>query len=287
MMPFADFADRKTRAAAGASIHPLSTVADRAAEWDVTAVGSPWTRRCYDGPFHLFGVPDDRPAISIVFVQSQDGNTAAADPTELGGGPTDTHVIYEGLSRVAADGVLAGAATAAGPDVFFSVWHPEIVALREQLRLPRHPAQVVLSQHGHVELDRTLLFNVPQVPVYLIAGEPCREHCAPGLASRPWITIVPIGPDGLRPALTTLRLQHGIRRLSVVGGRRTASSLVDAGLVQDLCLTTTSHQGGEPNTPVYVGSRRPRFAAIVSKRETQSRAPIRFDHLGFTGFSSL
>jgi hypothetical protein len=34
------------------------------------------------------------------------------------------------------------------PKAFFSVWHPELVALRESLGLSRHPAQVVVSKRG-------------------------------------------------------------------------------------------------------------------------------------------
>jgi hypothetical protein len=48
-----------------------------------------------------------------------------------------SHLIYEGLSRVAADAVLAGAADS-DRQVLFSVWRPELVALRETLGLPRH-----------------------------------------------------------------------------------------------------------------------------------------------------
>ena len=51
----------------------------------------------------------------------------------LGGGETDKHLIYEGLSRVAADAVLAGAETIRGGDIVLSVWHPELVRLRASL----------------------------------------------------------------------------------------------------------------------------------------------------------
>ena len=102
--------------------------------------------------------------LSLAFVQSRDGNTEAADPGEFGAGATDKHLIYEGLSRVAADAVLVGAGTV-HPEAFFSVWHPELIALRESLGFPRHPAQVVVSKRGHVDLA-SLLFNVPDVPVF-------------------------------------------------------------------------------------------------------------------------
>ena len=111
-----------------------------------------------------------------MFVQSRDGNTAAGDPSALGGGETDKHLLYEGLSRVAADAVLVGARTI-HPAAFFSVWHPELVALRLSLGLSRHPAQLVISKRGHFDFT-SLLFNVPGVPVFLIGGEGCsRTTC--------------------------------------------------------------------------------------------------------------
>jgi hypothetical protein len=61
---------------------------------------------------------------------SANGNTVAEDPASLGGGATDHHVIYEGLSRVGADAVLVGARTVHGGDTIFSVWHPDMVNLR-------------------------------------------------------------------------------------------------------------------------------------------------------------
>ena len=92
-------------------IHRLITVEDRAREWPVEGIGNAWSREYFGGPFYLFNPPASGPAISLVFVQSRDGNTGAANPADLGGGATDQRLIYEGLSRVAADGVMAGAST--------------------------------------------------------------------------------------------------------------------------------------------------------------------------------
>ena len=36
-------------------------------------IGNEWSRRYYDGPFHVFAAPPDRPAISLVFVQWAQG----------------------------------------------------------------------------------------------------------------------------------------------------------------------------------------------------------------------
>lgn len=275
--PFLEFVDRKTHEAEGAVIPRLRTLRDCSAGRSLRKLGTAWSRELYDGDFYLFEPPDALPAISLVFVQSADGNTVIGNPEQLGGGPADTHLIYEGLSRVAADGVLAGAATAAGANAFFSVWHPEMVALRGELGLPRHPAQIVMSNDGRVNLD-ALLFNVPEVRVFLIAGPACRSRVQTAIADRPWITMVPIDAHTTRETFARLRRDHGLSRVSVIGGRTTASALVDAGLVQDLHLTTSSRSGGTPHTPWYAGDRPPALDLVVEKEEAGAN-PVIFEHL--------
>jgi 5-amino-6-(5-phosphoribosylamino)uracil reductase len=267
---FVEFAEDKVREAARASFDPLVTIDNHIAAFpNLRGIGNEWTTGLYDGEFFLPEAPADVPALSLVFVQSRDGNTGADNPDALGGGPTDKHLIYEGLSRVAADAVLAGASTAAGRNIFWSVWHPELVRLRASLGLPRHPAQVVVSKDGHVDPDRTLLFNAPDVPVFVLAGAECHDRCRHQFDGRPWVTVVPIEPAGLRAALARLRTAHGIHRISAIGGRRTATSLVDAGLVQDLCLTTSPIDAGQPDTPWYAGSHPPTMRLVVSKADSR------------------
>ena len=279
--PFERFAEQKTQAAESAAVYPLQTEREGVTESTLAIIGNDWTTHYYDGAFHLVDPPPALPSVTLVFVQSNDGNTGAANPATLGGGPTDLHVIYEGLSRVAADAVLAGAASVRGADVFFSVWHPALVALRRTLALPRHPAQIVVSASGRIDLDRGLLFNVPEARVFVLAGAQCRERCAAGFASRPWITLLPLEPEDLVSALARLRTDHGVRRISAIGGRTTASSLIDAGVVQDLCLTTSARAGGQPNTPLYIGRRPPALDLIVRKVGTDPVYPIVFEHLAF------
>jgi riboflavin biosynthesis pyrimidine reductase len=256
-------------------VRRLITVEDRSARYPVTPIGNDWTRAYYDGPFYLYEPPGDRPAVSLVFVQSRDGNTVADNPNDLGGGPTDKHLIYEGLSRVAANGVLAGASTV-GHSVFFTVTHPQIVALRRGLGLPSHPAQIVLSEEGRIDFA-SRVFSTPDVPVFLLAGAACVRRCSVEVRRRPWITMVPTNGN-LVAALTTLRCEHGINRISAVGGRHTATNLVDAGLVQDIYLTTSAIKAGEPNTPWYVGPTLPRLDLIVRKKEDALEQPIVFEH---------
>ena len=257
-------------------INQLVTIEDRSAAFPVIPIGNVWSRMLFDGPFYLFEAPPDRPAISLVFVQSRDGNTGASNPSDLGGGATDKLLIYEGLSRVAADAVLAGASSV-GHNVFFTIAHPELAALRQELGLPRHPTQMVLSNEGNIDLSARVFSN-PEVKVLLLAGPACERAIAPRLGDRPWITVIPIG-GSLPRAFEIARRDHGIGRISAVGGRVTATSLIDAGLVQDIYLTTSGTDGGESDTPWYVGKRALRLETVVRKREVTVKSPLLFEHL--------
>src|SRR3954468_22833084 len=163
---FAALIADKTREAEAATLPPYETELS-APSADAVTLGNARSERLFDGPFFLTPTHRDLPACSLVFVQSADGNTGARDPAALGGGDTDKHVIYEGLSRVAADAVLAGAETIRGSEIVLSIWHPELVGLRRALQLPRHPVQIVASIRG-LPLDEALLFNVPDIRVVLV-----------------------------------------------------------------------------------------------------------------------
>jgi riboflavin biosynthesis pyrimidine reductase len=277
---FQKFTADKTKKASRAKVGRLLSDEQPGGERGMKAIGNAWTRTHYGGDFYVPQPIDGLPAISLVFVQSSNGNTVIERPSELGGGDTDLHLVYEGLSRVACDAVLAGSTTANGR-VFFSVWRPELVALRDELFLPRHPAQIVVSNDGNVDLDNTLLFNVPDVPVFIIAGKTCRERCIKTLEERPWITVIPMENDDLTRPLRRLH-DLGIRRISAVGGRKTATSLIDAGLVHDLVLTTTSKTAGQPDTPYYAGKQKLNLELIARRRSDGGDSPIQVEQFAMS-----
>lgn len=284
---FATLVARKEEEAGAAALSPFAT--DTTIDGrGLLRVGNEWSERLFDGPFFMSPPPSNMvPAVSLVFVQSADGSTGAADPSALGGGDTDKHLIYEGLSRVAADAVLAGAETIRGSDLLFSVWHPELVRLRETLGKPRHPIQIVATLRG-LPFDRTLLYNVPDLRVVVMTIPSVAEAMRESLSERPWITPLvmesrkdvargfqPSDQPDMQPAFETVR-RLGIERVSCVGGRTIATTLIDARLVQDLYLTTSATPGGEPNTPLYprpLDTRR-----IVRKRGTGADTGVTFEH---------
>ena len=286
MTRFEAFVARKTAEAHAAHIPPLTTEFDRGGD-ELTAIGNDWSRQLFDGPFYLSPLRDNgRPSTNLVFVRSREGNTVANNPSTLGGGEADKHLIYEGLSRVAADAVLGGAATIRGGDLVLSIWRRELVELRASLGLPRHPIQVVATLH-RAPIEDGLMFNVPELPVIVITVARGAEAMGHALGERPWIApIVMDSPDDLPFAFRRLR-ERGINRLSCIGGRTLAEQVVDAGLIQDVYLTTTATSGGEADTPFYskplAGDARvkaPRdVREVVRKNGTGPDTGVVFEHL--------
>jgi riboflavin biosynthesis pyrimidine reductase len=276
---FDAFVARKTQAAAAARIPGYRQIAGGDTS-GLESFGSEWTSRLFDGPFFESPIPaEGMPSINTVFVQSADGNTGARNPSDLGGGETDMHLIYEGLSRVRAQAVMAGAGTIRDSQMILSVWHPELVRLRQSFGLPRHPAQIVATRTGRLGIESGLMFNVPDVPEFILTTREGAETLRARVDPRPWITII-AGPEEshLVAGLQRLRAGHDIRRISCIGGRSLATELLDARAVQDLSLTTSATRGGEPGTPFYTGTAPPHTIPVLTKSGRGAEAGVVFEH---------
>lgn len=276
---FDAYCQRKEQAASAAALPGYITAEIRDCG-GLVSLENPWSRALFDGAFYRSAVAarPGIPSTSLVFVQSRDGNTVAPDPSALGGGDTDLHLIYEGLSRVDADAVLAGAATARGKDIVFSVWHPQLVALRLERGKPRHPAQVVVTDAGSLRFDEGLMFQEPSLRVIVITRTGAVKTIQERLGGKQWIEVIDAGePVAFASAMEQL-YRRGIEVLSCVGGPRTAKGLLDEQLVQDIYLTTSAIDAGTPGTP-YHGARPPRVDRAVLKEGHGIEAGVRFEHL--------
>jgi riboflavin biosynthesis pyrimidine reductase len=277
---FDAFVARKEAAALAVRLPGYLTVETPGYTLGLETVENEWTSRLFDGPFFESPAPDGRPAVNLVFVQSADRNTAAPNPADLGGGATDSHLIYEGLSRVRADAVMSGAGTVKGSQMVFGVWHPELVRLRRGLGLPRYPAQVVATRNGDLGIASELLFNVPDVPVFILTTAAGAAALKARVDDRPWISIIAAPEEAhLVGSLRRLHDDHGIRRISCIGGRTLATELIDAGVVQDIYLTTSARPGGEPGTPFYTGAAPLETTRVVKKVGRAEEAGVAFEHL--------
>jgi riboflavin biosynthesis pyrimidine reductase len=276
---FENYCQRRENEAVAAALSGFYTIEDASRGYGLVPLGNDWSRRLFDGDFYRVPAGDgDRPVVSLVFVQSRDRNTVAENPATLGGGDTDKHLVYEGLSRVDADAVLAGAATARSERMVFSVWRPELVELRRSLGHPRHPAQVVVTGGGDLPIERGLMFDEPTLPVYVITTSPAVDGLRARLRDRPWVDVVDAGdPVSLPVAMRELGAR-GLRTISAIGGRRTATALLRDGLISDIYLTTSPIEAGEPNTPFYEGPPL-KLSRVLFKAGQGDEDGVRFEHL--------
>ena len=278
MTPFETYCQRRKKQALSASLSGFYTIEDASSGYGLVALGNGWTRRYFDGDFYRNGGDQtDLPLISLVFVQSRSGNTVADNPSTLGGGETDKHLIYEGLSRVDADAVLAGAATARSERMVFSVWHPELVDLRCSLGRRRHPAQVVVTNSGDLPIERGLMFAEPSLRVYLITKSSVVPLLRARLHDRPWVDVIDAGERVSLPAAMRYLRERGLRVISAIGGRRTATALLRDGLVSDIYLTTSPIEAGEPDTPFYEGPPLT-LSRVLLKGGHGAEQGVRFEH---------
>lgn len=262
---FREYCRAREEQARRATLSPYKTVELNTRFGPLCAIGNSWSQSLFDGDFYRTAQPvdDGLPIVNLVFVQSRDGET-------------DKHLIYEGLSRIDADAVMAGATTANAVDLVFSVWHPALVSLRLDRGRSRHPAQVVISSRTALPIERGLMFQEPALRVFLVTTSDAALSLRLQVARRPWIEVIDAGqPLSLRQALRELKAR-GVRVVSAVGGRRTATALLDDHLVDDLYLTTSPRNGGEPDTPMYRGQLD--LATVAVKQGTGPEDGVRFVH---------
>jgi 23S rRNA (uracil1939-C5)-methyltransferase len=121
------------------------------------------------------------------------------------------------------------------------------------LAMAPHFARVVAVESGNAAV-RDLMFNEPELRVFVLTHTGAVRTVRNRVASKPWIEVIDAGePVSFRRAFRCLH-SRGIEVMSCVGGRRTATALLDEHLVSDIYLTTSATDGGDPNTPYHEGS---------------------------------
>ena len=187
-MTFAAYCREKAWAAERAALVPFQTWSEDTAGVDLLPLGSLWTRTWFDGPFYRSAGPraPDLPAVTLVHDWPPTDRDGEGTP---GPGADDTarHLIHEGLACVDADAVLGGVGIVREPHFVGSVWHPELVALREARGLPRHPVQIVVSESGRLPFDECLLFDEPALRVVIVTAARSVAALSERLRTRPWI----------------------------------------------------------------------------------------------------
>lgn len=183
-----------------------------------------------------------RPRVYANFVSSLDGVVALAGAGESGqrvSGGSEPDRFLMGLLRATADAVLIGAGTFR--KIARALWHAEDIyppaaelfaELRAQLGLRRHPLLVVVTASGEIDPQQPALRDA------LIVTTPAGEARLRGTLP-PGARVV--APDAARVSprvLLDLLHADGLQAILTEGGPSVLGELLEAGLVDELFLTT-------------------------------------------------
>ncbi|QUQ67454.1 pyrimidine reductase family protein [Kutzneria sp. CA-103260] len=201
--------------------------------------------RLYDYPSEL-----SRPWVQVNFVSSPDGAVTLGGKSQGLSGPADKKVFM--LGRTLADVILVGAGTAA-IEGYAGVQSGEVrAAVRARLGLAPVPPIAVVSRQATLDPASDLIAS-PLAPtiVFTCSAAPASRLEALSAAGAE-VVITGDSDVNLSVALAELSRRR-LHRVSCEGGPHLFGSLIEAGLVDQLCLTVSPRLAGGDASRIAVG----------------------------------
>ncbi|MFI9386790.1 pyrimidine reductase family protein [Kutzneria sp. NPDC052558] len=201
--------------------------------------------RLYDYPSDL-----SRPWVQVNFVSSPDGAVTVGGKSQGLSGPADKQVFM--LGRTLADVILVGAGTAA-IEGYAGVQAGEVrAAARARLGLAPVPPIAVVSRRASVDPASDLV-STPLAPTIVVTCAAAPTSRVEALAAAGADVVIAGDADvNLSIALAELD-KRGLRRVSCEGGPHLFGALIEAGLVDQLCLTVSPRLAGGDASRIAVG----------------------------------
>ena len=211
-------------------------------------IGPGAVEAAYDHAGHFRRVHDKRPHVILKLAVSPDDKIAAAGhkPLAITGEAAKARVH---LLRAQCDAILVGIGTVLADDPALTCRLPGMEA--------RSPVRVVLDRALRIPGTSRLVHSARETPLWVMTSNLSEAPAATKLGAagaqviRVPVTTTPLPGLDLAAVLHTLA-ERGITRLLVEGGARVASSLVSAGLVDEVWLLRGAHPVGADGVPALV-----------------------------------
>ena len=206
------------------------------------------------------------PQTSVILAMSADGKISdmQRSPARFGSAADLSHLE----AQVAlADAVLFGAGTLRAYGTTMSVRSPKLKQQRQRRNQSPQPVQMVCSPSGR--LDPKARFFQQPVPRWLLTtAEGARTWSTIGTGLQSAFEKVWVLPGGVEVAASGIAqparvyfgwyeiwrslAEQGFKRLAVLGGGQLTAALLEAGLVQEVCLTVCPLILGGASAPTPV-----------------------------------
>jgi diaminohydroxyphosphoribosylaminopyrimidine deaminase/5-amino-6-(5-phosphoribosylamino)uracil reductase len=193
---------------------------------------------------HFRRIRDKRPHVILKLAVSVDDKIGAAGykPLAITGDVARTRVH---LLRAHSDAVMVGIGTVLADDPLLTCRLPGMEA--------RSPVRVVLDRALRTPGDCRLVHSARATPLWVMTSETAEAAAAMKLGAA-GAQVMRVPSDLAKPGLDLTAALHalcekGISRLMVEGGARVASSLVSAGLVDEIWLLRGPGAAGADGVP--------------------------------------
>lgn len=214
----------------------------------------------------------DRPYVVANMIATADGRATLNGRTEGISSETDRQLFHSLRSQV--DAVMVGTGTIAIERYGPLARRPEVRERRRALGLPESPLAVTASRSMELPADAPL-FQDPESRVIVLTNSdreppPCRCQLT--------IERIPGDDLDLTAGARRLRERHGVRALLHEGGPTLLASTLEAGLVDELFLSTSPLLvgGGEPSVVEGTALVQPLPLALLSVLEEESYLYLRY-----------
>jgi riboflavin-specific deaminase-like protein len=189
--------------------------------------------------------PAVRPFVAVNMVSTVDGRASVAGRTAPISSVADRQLFHALRTRV--DAVMVGAGTLRTERYGRLVRDPARREQRVAAGLQADPLAIVVSGRLDLSRDLPLLADAASRVVVVTASDASIEGCAAQ------VEYLRSSPVDLAGALATLRAEHGVRSILCEGGPSLNASLLAAGLIDELFLTTVAKLAGGAGALTIVG----------------------------------
>lgn len=192
-----------------------------------------------------------RPFVTANFAITADGRISTRNLTPADfSSRRDKRRLLEIRSR--GDAILASTRTVAVDHMTMGLPAEDLREQRVRRNLPAYPTRVLLSNRGRIAPDLPI-FGKTFSPIIIFSTKAMPRQTRTALTGKAILHLHPGDRVDLGQMMSTLRSDHGIRRLVCEGGSQVFRSLVAAGLVDELNLTVTPRIFGGKNAPTLTG----------------------------------
>jgi riboflavin-specific deaminase-like protein len=190
--------------------------------------------------------PDGRPYMALNMVATVDGRASVDGRTAPISSVPDRQVFHALRTRV--DAVMVGAGTLRTERYGRLVRDPHRREQRVAAGLAPDPLAIVVSGRLDLSCDLPLLADAASTVVIVTASQATLAGCAAR------VSYLRSSPVDLPAALAAVRAEHGVRSILCEGGPALNASLLTAGLVDELFLTTVPKLAGGAGELTIVGA---------------------------------